>query len=56
MRMEKANASNYYHYNAKLSEKAKRLRNDMTKAEACMWKYVLKAGKINGYKAGRGQS
>jgi very-short-patch-repair endonuclease len=33
-----------YGYNKRLNAKAKALRENMTKAEACLWKYVLKAG------------
>lgn len=37
------------HYNKKLQPNAKALRSDMTKAEACLWKYVLKARMMKGY-------
>ena len=30
--------------------KASELRKNLTKAEACLWKYTLKSGKFNGYK------
>lgn len=43
-----ANESNS-HYNKKLQPLAKALRSDMTKAEACIWKYVLKARMMKGY-------
>ena len=36
-------------YNARLQPKASKLRNRMTKAEACLWKYVLRAGQMKGY-------
>ena len=48
--MQPASKSNNYHYNINLKHKAKKLRENMTKAEACLWKYVLKAGKLKGYK------
>jgi very-short-patch-repair endonuclease len=38
-----------YKYNRKLQPFANKLRNEMTKAEACLWKYVLKAGQLKGY-------
>ncbi len=34
---------NESHYNPYLKENARSLRNSMTKAEACLWKYVLRA-------------
>ena len=36
-------ARNLY-YNKELQPNAHELRNNMTKAEACLWKYVLRAG------------
>ena len=36
-------------YNKKLQALAKKLKKTMTKAEACLWKYVLKGGKMKGY-------
>jgi very-short-patch-repair endonuclease len=36
-------------YNRKLQPFANHLRKEMTKAEACLWKYVLKAGQLKGY-------
>ena len=47
--MIKASPQNNYLYNPALKKLAKNLRNSMTKAECCLWKYVLKAGKMNGY-------
>jgi len=47
--MIKALPQNNYLYNPELKELAKNLRNSMTKAECCLWKYVLKARKMNGY-------
>ena len=40
--------SNYY-YNKNLQPNANRLRKEMTKAEASLWKYVLRAGKMKGF-------
>ena len=48
--MQPASKSNNYHYNKKLQPFANRLRKNMTKAEACLWKYVLRAGQMQGYK------
>lgn len=36
-------------YNNRLQPWANALRKDMTKAEACLWKYVLRAGQMKGY-------
>jgi very-short-patch-repair endonuclease len=44
--MEKASRYNNYHYNKGLKEKANDLRKNGTKAEACLWKYVLKASML----------
>ena len=38
-----------HHYNKNLQPHANRLRKEMTKAEACLWKYVLRAGKMKGF-------
>lgn len=40
--------SNHF-YNKNLQPFANRLRNEGTKAEACLWKYVLRASKLKGY-------
>ena len=48
--MQPASKSNNYHYNPKLKEYSRNLRCSGTKAEACLWKFVLKAGKLGGYK------
>ncbi|MBI5857108.1 MAG: endonuclease domain-containing protein [Sphingobacteriales bacterium] len=40
--------SNHF-YNKNLQPYANRLRKEMTKAEACLWKYVLRAGKMKGH-------
>jgi len=37
------------YYNKHLQPYANRLRKEMTKAEACLWKYVLRAGKLKGF-------
>lgn len=42
-------AKSHHHYNPSLKQKAKALRGNMTKAEACIWKYVLKARQLLGY-------
>ena len=36
-------------YNKKLQPLAIKLRKSLTKAEACLWKYVLKCGQLKGY-------
>lgn len=48
--MQKASKSNKYHYNSNLTHFARKLRNNGTKAEACLWKYLLRAGTFKGYK------
>ena len=40
-------------YNKNLQPNAHRLRNEITKAEACLWKYVLRAGKMKGFQIRR---
>lgn len=47
--MKPASKENNYHYNNALQPFANKLRKNMTKAEACLWKYVLRARKLNGY-------
>ena len=44
-----ANKENLYGYNPHLQPYAASLRKQMTKAEACLWKFVLKARKLRGY-------
>ena len=44
----KADKSNFYGYNKKLQPFANKLRKQMTKAEACLWKYALRARKMKG--------
>ncbi len=38
-----------HNYNKNLQPYANNLRKEMTKAEACLWKYVLRASKLKGY-------
>ncbi|MCF6154145.1 MAG: DUF559 domain-containing protein [Candidatus Brocadia sp.] len=45
----KADETNNYTYNKNLQPFANRLRTEMTKAEACLWKYVLRARQMKGY-------
>jgi len=40
---------NNQNYNKNLQPKAHSLRYTMTKAEACLWKYALRAGMMKGY-------
>lgn len=44
-----ANKENFYGYNPHLQPYAFSLRKQMTKAEACIWKFVLKARKLRGF-------
>jgi very-short-patch-repair endonuclease len=44
---------NFNHYNKKLKPLAHANRYTMTKAEACLWKYVLSAKKMCGYSFNR---
>lgn len=45
----KPSPTNHYLYNKHLTPYANKLRKDMTKAEACLWKYVLRAGGVQGF-------
>ena len=45
----KTHKSNLHHYNPQLQPVANKLRKEMTKAEACLWKYALRAGMMKGY-------
>ncbi len=45
----KASKENHYAYNKNLQSFARQNRNSATKAEACLWKYVLRAGMMKGY-------
>ena len=47
--MSKAEKKNYYLYNKDLRLRARELRMNMTKAEACMWKYILKGRQLKGF-------
>jgi very-short-patch-repair endonuclease len=44
-----ASKENFHLYNANLQPFANKLRKHMTKAEACLWKYALRASKMKGY-------
>ena len=46
--MNKTN-KDFNNYNKNLKQNAGKLRKQMTKAEACLWKYVLSAKKMKGY-------
>ena len=41
--------NNFCNYNKTLQPLAHQLRREMTKAEACLWKYVLRARQMRGY-------
>ena len=45
----KADKSNYHAYNNNLRKFANTNRHKATKAEACIWKYILRAKKMKGY-------
>jgi very-short-patch-repair endonuclease len=45
----KGNMHDNNHYNKRNQPFARELRQNMTKAEVCLWKYALKAGKMKGY-------
>ena len=45
----KADKSNNYLYNKSLKDFARANRKKATKAEACLWKYVLRKGQVQGY-------
>jgi len=47
--MEPASPKNNYHYNKRLQPYANRLRKNMTKGEACLWKYILRAKNMKGF-------
>lgn len=46
---EKANSENHFLYNKELKSKARSLRLNMTKAEACLWKFVLRGCRLGGF-------
>lgn len=45
----KASRKNFYAYNKRLTPLAGDLRKNMTKAEACLWKYALKSKMRRGH-------
>jgi very-short-patch-repair endonuclease len=47
--MNEVNPFSNYRYNPFLRKNANLLRKDMTKAEACLWKFVLRARQMKGY-------
>lgn len=47
--MESADKTNLYHYNKKLKVFANANRKNMTKAEACLWEFVLGGKQMMGY-------
>ena len=47
--MINADSTNLWHYNKRLRRFANENRKEMTKAEACLWKYVLSKRQIAGY-------
>ncbi len=47
--MVKATPQNRWQYNRILQPYANKLRKRMTRAEACLWKYALRARKMKGY-------
>ena len=51
--MQPAGPNNNWHYNRKLRPLARALRRNMTKAEACLWKYALRASETMGYSSTR---
>lgn len=51
--MKKANKSNHWDYNVKLRSLASVNRTNMTKSEACLWKYVLGRRQLMGYRFNR---
>jgi very-short-patch-repair endonuclease len=51
--MEQAKKSNFWNYNPNLKSFAKQNRRSMTKAEACLWKYLLGGRQLMGYRFNR---
>lgn len=49
----KAEKENHLLYNKRLQPNAHKLRYAMTKAEACLWKYALRAKAMKGYSFNR---
>jgi len=51
--VKKEKLSEETNYNKRLQPYANKLRKEMTKSEACLWKYALKSGKMCGYSFSR---
>ncbi len=51
--MDIAGSKNNWHYNKNLKNFANKLRKNMTKAEACLWKYALRAGNLSNWQFAR---
>ena len=47
--MEKAKKENLWHYNSNLTDFANANRKNMTKAEVCIWKFLLSSKQMMGY-------
>lgn len=47
--MMKADNTNNFGYHKNLQPLANVLRKNMTKAEACLWKFILRSGKMKGH-------
>jgi len=47
--MEEAKKENLWHYNSELKNFANANRKSMTKAEACIWKFLLSSKQMMGY-------
>ena len=47
--MESVDKTNLFHYNKNLQSFANINRKNMTKAEACLWKFVLGGRQMMGY-------
>lgn len=52
-KMKKEKLSEETNYNKRLQPYANKLRKEMTKSEACLWKYALKSRKMCGYSFSR---
>lgn len=50
MEIAPASPSNFYHYNKKYKKYANHLRNQMTKSEVYVWKYLLRSSTFRWYK------
>jgi very-short-patch-repair endonuclease len=49
MSIPKSDEANFHLYNATLQPYARENRNNSTRAESCLWKYVLRAKQMKGY-------